>query len=83
MKIIFATEFKSFPRKIMEQCWFCPAKFWRYSFWGKNNNKNYVKIEFSVLFSNIFLNQRYFRDLYNSKDQILNLKNSFCPSTFN
>ena len=72
----------SLTRKIMEQCRLCPVKPQRQSCRGKHCKINYLRTIFSFLFSNHFVNQSYFRDLYNNWDQFLREKNIFCLGIF-
>ena len=69
---------RSLPRKILEQCRLFSAKLWRHSFRGQQISSNLCFFSFFLI---IFVNHRYFRDLYNPLDHFLG-ENILCHGTF-
>ena len=70
---------RSLPRGIMEQYKLCSAKSWRHSFRSQRISLNLIFFSF---FLNIFVNQCYFRYLYNPLYYFIR-KDILCHRTFN
>ena len=61
----------SLPRRVLEQCNFCPANSQRHIFRAQNNHKNNQKKLFCFFFKVICVSHCHFRHLYNQYNHLL------------